>query len=125
MQKIDVEHPEYVARKKSWKTYRDLYVGGEQLKQNAAEYLMTRQNEPGDVYRERLSRVFYENYLGSIVDWYVATLFRREPLVRIGGFQTQTITEDIHTSMNLHARGYKSCYLNKVLSAGLMLEWLG
>jgi len=49
-------------------------------------------------------------------------LFRRKPLEEIGGFQTQTITEDIHTSMNLHARGYKSCYLNKVLSAGLMPE---
>ena len=49
-------------------------------------------------------------------------LFRRKPLEQIGGFQTQTITEDIHTSMNLHARGYKSCYLNRVLSAGLMPE---
>ena len=49
-------------------------------------------------------------------------LFRRAALEEIGGFQTQTITEDIHTSMNLHARGYKSCYLNRVLSAGLMPE---
>ncbi len=49
-------------------------------------------------------------------------LFRRKPLEGIGGFQTQTITEDIHTSMNLHAKGYKSCYLNRVLSAGLMPE---
>ncbi|MDK2742159.1 MAG: glycosyltransferase [Nitrospira sp. BO4] len=49
-------------------------------------------------------------------------LFRRQPLEEIGGFQTQTITEDIHTSMNLHAQGYTSCYLNRVLSAGLMPE---
>lgn len=49
-------------------------------------------------------------------------LIRRKPLEEIGGFQTQTITEDIHTSMNLHARGYTSCYLNRVLSAGLMPE---
>ena len=49
-------------------------------------------------------------------------LLRRKPLMEIGGFQTQTITEDIHTSMNLHDRGYRSCYLNKVLSAGLMPE---
>ncbi len=49
-------------------------------------------------------------------------LFRRQPLKEIGGFQTQTITEDIHTSMNLHAQGYTSCYLNRVLSAGLMPE---
>ena len=49
-------------------------------------------------------------------------LFRRSHLLEIGGFQTQTITEDLHTSVRLHARGYKSCYLNKVLSAGLMPE---
>ncbi len=49
-------------------------------------------------------------------------LFRRQPLEEIGGFQTQTITEDIHTSMNLHAKGYRSCYLNRILSAGLMPE---
>lgn len=49
-------------------------------------------------------------------------LLRRRALEEIGGFQTQTITEDLHTSMQLHARGYRSCYLNRVLSAGLMPE---
>ena len=42
---------------------------------------MRRQKEPADVYGERLSRVFYENYIGSIIDWYAATLFRREPIL--------------------------------------------
>ncbi len=76
---IDQEHPEYVAKKTTWRKYRDLYAGGDQLKANAGEYLIRRQREPGDVYAERLNRVFYENYIGSIVDWYTATLFRREP----------------------------------------------
>ena len=49
-------------------------------------------------------------------------LLRRAPLMEIGGFQTDTITEDIHTSMVLHARGYESRYLNKVLAAGLSPE---
>lgn len=49
-------------------------------------------------------------------------LFRRGPLMEIGGFQTDTITEDIHTSLLIHAKGYESRYLNKVLSAGLMPE---
>jgi cellulose synthase (UDP-forming) len=49
-------------------------------------------------------------------------LFRRRPLMEIGGFQTETITEDIHTSMLVHANGYESRYLNKVLAAGLMPE---
>ncbi|HVO97425.1 MAG TPA: hypothetical protein VMT15_05130 [Bryobacteraceae bacterium] len=82
---IDREHPEYLALKHVWRRYRDLYIGGERLKLHAQEYLLPRQREPGDVYTERLSRVFYENYIGSIVDWYAATLFRREPVVTFGG----------------------------------------
>jgi len=49
-------------------------------------------------------------------------LFRRRVLTEIGGFRTETVTEDIHTSMAIHAKGYRSCYLNKVLAAGLMPE---
>lgn len=49
-------------------------------------------------------------------------LFRRTSLTEIGGFQTGTLTEDLHTSLLLHAKGYKSCYLNKIVSAGLMPE---
>ena len=82
---IDREHPDYVARKAMWKKYRDLYTGGEQFRINAQDYLIRRQREPGDVYAERLSRVFYENYIGSIVDWYAATLFDREPVLTFEG----------------------------------------
>lgn len=49
-------------------------------------------------------------------------LFRRSALAAIGGIVTRTITEDLHTSMELHARGFKSVYLNKDLSAGLAPE---
>ena len=82
---IDREHPEYKRRKAMWRVYRDLYLGGEQLKENAGEYLVRRQKEPGDVFAERLARVFYENYVGSIIDWFAATLFRREPVLTFEG----------------------------------------
>ena len=49
-------------------------------------------------------------------------LIRRSALEEIGGFQTGTITEDLHTSIKLHAKGYKSCYLNETLASGLMPE---
>jgi hypothetical protein len=88
LQNINLEHPDYVSRKAMWRKYRDLYVGGEQLKTNASEYLTPRQKEPADVYSERLSKVFYENYAGSIIDWYAATLFRREPELHIEGVST-------------------------------------
>jgi hypothetical protein len=88
MQNINREHPEYVARKAMWKQYKDLYEGGERLRLNASDYLLRRNKEPGAVYQERLSRVFYENYIGSIIDWYAATLMRREPMLLFNGTDT-------------------------------------
>ena len=85
MDNINREHPDYIARKAMWKQYKDLYAGGEQIRRNAYEYLVRRQKEPGQVYEERLRRVFYENYVGSIVDWYAATLMRREPTLQFEG----------------------------------------
>ena len=85
MQNITLEHPEYSAKRAMWRKYKDLYIGGEQMKTNASEYLSPRQKEPMDVYAERLDKVFYENYVGSIIDWYAATLFRREAVLHIDG----------------------------------------
>jgi len=82
---IDREHPEYKAKKKTWERYRDLYAGGDQFIARAHEYLIRRHREPLDIYSERLHRAFYENYLGSIVDWYASTLFRREPILTFDG----------------------------------------
>jgi hypothetical protein len=82
---INTEHHEYKARNALWKQYRDLYTGGAQFKGQAANYLIQRNREPMGVYQERLNRAFYENYIGSIVDWYAATLFRREPVISIEG----------------------------------------
>jgi hypothetical protein len=85
MHNINIEHPDYIRCKPIWRKYRDLYVGGEQLRDHASEYLVRRSKEPNEVYFERLSRVFYENYIGSIIDWYAATLIRREPIISIDG----------------------------------------
>ena len=84
-QTINREHPEYVAQKAMWKKYKDLYAGGEQLRDRAPEYLVRRHREPGEIFLERLSRVFYQNYIGSIIDWYAATLMHREPSYILDG----------------------------------------
>jgi cellulose synthase (UDP-forming) len=49
-------------------------------------------------------------------------LFRRSALEAIGGFLTSTTTEDIHTSIRLHSRGYRSIYVSERLAAGLSPE---
>jgi limonene-1,2-epoxide hydrolase len=82
---INREHPEYVTRKVMWRQYKDLYTGGERMRQSAQEFLIRRQKEPAAIYQERLARMFYENYIGSIIDWYAATLMRREPMLSFEG----------------------------------------
>lgn len=85
MERIDQEHPEYQGSRLMWQRYRDLYAGGEVMKTAAHAYLNRRSKEPLDVYYERMGHAYYENYVGSIVDWYSATLFRREPLLSFDG----------------------------------------
>src|SRR6478752_1134102 len=88
MWQIDREHPDYKANRAMWAKYRDLYVGGEQLRRNAVTYLYRRDKEPEAIFSQRLSQVFYENYAGSIIDWYAATLMRREPVLQFEGNDT-------------------------------------
>jgi cellulose synthase (UDP-forming) len=46
-------------------------------------------------------------------------VIRRSALEEIGGFSTETITEDMETSLLLHARGWKSVYYGESLAYGL------
>lgn len=84
------EHAEYKAWQPSLELYQDLYTGGAQLRSKASHYLYRRHREPMDVYQERVSRAYYENYLGSIVDWYAASLFRREPVLAVESAANRT-----------------------------------
>ena len=78
---LNQRHEHHAKFSDAWQTYEDLYCGGEHLRAKAASYLIKRQKEPIEVYAERVARVYYENYIGSIIDWYCATLFRTEPQV--------------------------------------------
>jgi cellulose synthase (UDP-forming) len=69
--------------------------------------------QPGrDVYNSSF-------YCGS------GAVFRRTAIEEIGGFPTTTITEDLHTSVLLHSRGWRSVYVDRDLSAGLAPESFG
>ncbi len=48
-----------------------------------------------------------------------AAVIRREALVEVGGVATETIAEDFHTTIKLHARGWKSRYHGETLVQGL------
>jgi cellulose synthase (UDP-forming) len=46
-------------------------------------------------------------------------ILRREALEDIGGFAAETVTEDLHTSVKIHARRWKSVYHNESLAYGI------
>ena len=49
-------------------------------------------------------------------------VFRREAIASVGGFNLLSITEDIHTSQKLHARGWRSAFVDEDLATGLSAE---
>ncbi|MDH4186473.1 MAG: glycosyl hydrolase family 8, partial [Nitrospira sp.] len=49
-------------------------------------------------------------------------VFRRAAIAELNGFNLMSITEDIHTSQHLHARGWKSAFVDKDLAVGLTAE---
>jgi cellulose synthase (UDP-forming) len=52
-------------------------------------------------------------------------IFRRAALKTVGGFATETITEDTHTGIRLHGRGWESVMYNKNLTAGMAQDSFG
>ncbi|CAM2157182.1 Cellulose synthase catalytic subunit [UDP-forming] [Pararobbsia alpina] len=51
-------------------------------------------------------------------------VLRRTPVLEIGGIAVETVTEDAHTALKLHRRGYSTAYLAIPQAAGLATESL-
>jgi cellulose synthase (UDP-forming) len=51
-------------------------------------------------------------------------VLRRGPLEEVGGIAVETVTEDAHTALKMHRRGYHTAYLRQVLAGGLATESL-
>ncbi len=51
-----------------------------------------------------------------------SAILRRKAIDSVGGFATGTATEDIHTSIRIHSKGWKSLFVNERLAFGLAAE---
>lgn len=80
---------------------------------------------PGDGERFHEQALFYRVLQPGKNRWSAAfwcgtgALVRVAALREVGGVATDTITEDIHTTIRLHRRGWKTVYHNEVLAQGL------
>ncbi|ELR97791.1 glycosyltransferase [Gloeocapsa sp. PCC 73106] len=59
---------------------------------------------------------------GSVVCSGTSFVVRRKPLEEIGGFVTDSLSEDYFTGIRLSAQGHRLVYLDEKLSAGLAAE---
>ncbi|MEZ0262588.1 MAG: glycosyltransferase [Alphaproteobacteria bacterium] len=88
---------------------------------NAFQYILSKRS--GGIWHDQ--SYFYNIVLpaGDSID--VATcvgtgvVYRRSALDAIGGIPTETITEDMHTAVRLHKKGFKSVYLNEPIAYGI------
>ncbi|WP_373525522.1 glycosyltransferase [Nostoc sp.] len=60
--------------------------------------------------------------VGSVICAGTSFVVRRSALEEIGGFVTESLSEDYFTGIRLTAQGYQVIYLNEKLSAGLAAE---
>ncbi len=94
-------------------------------------------NQDGFLFRHRRDRkkwseqiMFYDCIQPAKNRWnsafFVGTsaVLRREAVMSVGGFATGTATEDIHTSLKLHAMGWNSIFLPKPLAYGIESDTL-
>ncbi len=52
-------------------------------------------------------------------------VLRRKAIESIGGFAVETVTEDAHTSLRIHQKGWNTGFIRVPLAAGLATESLG
>ena len=76
------------------------------------------------------SELFY-GVIQPGIDTWNATFFcgscavlRRSALLEVGGIAVETVTEDAHTALKLHRRGWRTAYLEIPQAAGLSTETL-
>ena len=119
MTEINQEHPDFQRKRHMWRTYRDLYAGGQEFHDRASDYLLRRQKEPLDVYSERLQKVFYQNYAGSIIDWFGSTLFRRQPSLQLADGLTsgREFLTDFTDDVDLRRTGLGSFFRQRFVDA--------
>lgn len=60
-----------------------------------------------------------KNYTNSAFWCGSPSVVRRKALEDVGGVATETITEDIHTTVRMHNRGWKTLFVNEPLAFGI------
>ncbi|MDI6105399.1 glycosyltransferase [Actinoplanes sp. NEAU-A12] len=127
---LDADHiplPEFIERTLGYFDDPDVaVVQSPQSFYNTESFTFRRRNGADGGWHEQ--EMFYggvqptKNSTNSAIYTGTSAMLRRSALDAVGGFAEDTSTEDIHTSLRLHARGGKSVYLEEPLAYGLEVD---
>jgi cellulose synthase (UDP-forming) len=87
------------------------------------QHARTHGNDAGSPWHEQ--SVFYDammpgkDRLNAAFWCGSSAILRRTALEEVGGVDTRTVTEDMHTTMSLHAAGWRSVYDSRELALGI------
>lgn len=83
------------------------------------------QHDAGDPTAWHEQRIFFKVIQVGKNRWNSAfwsgapSMFRRSALESVGGISADTVTEDLHTSLRLHGRGWRTVYHPHIVALGL------
>lgn len=80
---ISRRHEEHKRWSDCLETVEFLYCGGGILEANASKVVAKRPKEVEDVYQARLRLFNYQNIIGTVIGWWEAALFAKEPAVDV------------------------------------------
>ncbi len=124
-----VPHPKFLRRTLGY--FKDRQVAVVQTPQDFYNLDSFEHEGPTATSNEQLyheQQLFYRAIQPGKNRWAAAfwcgtgAVIRVAALRDVGGVATDTITEDIHTTIRLHRRGWKSVYHNEVLARGLAAD---
>lgn len=76
---LNAEHPEVAEYKRTWALLDLLYEGGDRIRKNPELVLRRKAKEIEELYRGRKDAITYQNVLGGGIDYYLASIFERDP----------------------------------------------
>jgi hypothetical protein len=78
---IDRRHDDFTEVVADWELMDLMYKGGRYMKAAAEQFLIRKAKELSDIYQDRLGRFSYHNHVGAAVDYYVAAIFEKAPVL--------------------------------------------
>lgn len=112
---LKYEHPEYVKFRLKWQKYVDMYEGND-----IYQFIHRHIRESEDMFRGRVARAYYYNYVGSIIDLYIAYIYH-SPITRQ---IDENFFQDLYDNADLQGTKYIQ-YIQQVAKSAQIFGHVG